>query len=207
MKRLDLAVLIGAVLAIALSSFTTFAQECDAVRENVVRLHILANSDSQADQELKLAVRDAVLLGTAQLFSASSDKTDTEREVLEHMDEIEAIAREEIQRQGYDYPVSVSLTNMFFETRQYENFTMPAGYYDAVRILIGEGAGKNWWCVMFPPLCIPAASPKSEMTPTEQIRLIGTRPQYKAKLAVVELVETVADHFSGRSEQPVILPE
>lgn len=193
MKRFEIALAIGLVCAIFLSAFSGFAQECEEIRHEALRLHILANSDSNADQALKLAVRDAVLEQTAGLFQASQTKEQAEAEVETRLAEIEQIAVAEIRRQGYDYPAAVRLVNRYFETREYDGFTMPAGRYDAVQVEIGAGNGRNWWCVMFPPMCVPAASEQGASSLEEQIRALGEPPQYKPAFAVVEAIESLQE--------------
>ncbi len=196
MKRIDLALLVGLVAAIFLSSFTSFARDCDDVRQNVVRLHILANSDSETDQNLKLAVRDKILTETSDLFSKPVSKAEVEKTALNQLKRIEQIAEEEVTRQGFDYDVSAELVNMFFESRSYGETSMPVGRYDAIRVKIGSAKGKNWWCVLFPPMCIPAASEKTPME--KQISELGKQPRFVPKLAALELVEKIvrnkADH-------------
>ena len=127
------------------------------IKTDTLRLHIIANSDSDLDQKLKLKVRDRVLEYTGELFAEVSGKTEAEALAEYSSDEIKNIAEEVIAENGADYSVSVEITNMWFETRSYDGFTLPAGDYDAVRIIIGAGEGHNWWCVMYPPLCIPGA--------------------------------------------------
>ena len=109
----------------------------------LTRLHVLANSDSEEDQALKLKVRDAVL-------EASAGERILDAALLE---QLEQAAQAEVFRNGYTYPVTVTREYCYFDTRVYETFSLPAGYYDAVRVVIGDGAGKNWWCVIYPPLC------------------------------------------------------
>lgn len=193
--------LIGIVVAVAVSSFTAFAGQCEDVRGQVVRLHILANSNSDEDQALKLAVRDAVLRDTAHIFTLSAGKAQIEALALDSMDEIEDIARREIQRLGYDYPVKAQIVNMFFDTRTYGDATLPAGCYDAVRLTIGTGQGNNWWCVMFPPMCIPAATGDEGRDLERQIEALGRRPEYEPRFAVVELVENIRQRF--KKETPI----
>lgn len=207
MKRIELAALIGMIAAVILSAFTAFAGDCADVRQQVVRLHVMANSNSNEDQALKLAVRDAVLEGTAQLFSDAQDKSQVEQNAASHLADIQDIARAEILRQGYDYSVEAQLVNMFFDTRTYGDLTLPAGYYDAIRITIGSGQGKNWWCMMFPPMCIPAATPGDGGPLEQQIKDLGQQPQYEPKFAVVELLETVGQKWSRRGDQPVVLAQ
>lgn len=195
MKRIEIAIAIGLVCSILLTSFTAFAKECDEIRHSVVRLHILANSDDEADQTLKLAVRDAILAGTEDLFTASRSKEESEALAAERLAEIEELSKEEIARQGYDYSVTARIVNRYFDTRVYDGFTMPAGRYDAVQVEIGSGEGRNWWCVMFPPMCLPAASEQNDTPLEEQIRNLGEQPVYKPAFAVVEAIESIQEHI------------
>lgn len=191
MKKIEIAALLGIVAAVVISSFGSFSAECKGIRESVLRLHILANSDSDADQALKLKVRDRILAETGETFNAPG-KSQAEEQVRAHLDQIEAIAAAEIQANGYDYPVKAEVTNMYFETRQYGDLTMPAGKYDAVRITIGEAKGHNWWCVLYPPMCVPAAMPKQEVEDVltqKQSGIVESNPKYEVRFAVVEAFE------------------
>ena len=123
------------------------------LESKITRLHILANSDSSVDQWLKIRVRDAIIQST-DILAGGYSKDRINADLLE---EIENIARFTIKSSGFDYDVTAYFTNMYFDTRVYDGFAIPAGYYDAVRVEIGEGKGKNWWCVLFPPLCAPLA--------------------------------------------------
>ena len=171
---------------------------CEGVRKNAVRLHILANSDSEEDQALKLKVRDAVL-------AASEDwpqTADTAEEALamaeSRLPELEAVARHVILAEGYDYPVTAEVCRMYFTTRQYDTLTLPAGMYDAVRISIGDGAGQNWWCVMYPPLCVGAATDRKEATSLwsdSQQELMQGGERYVVKFKVVEWAQQVLGIF------------
>lgn len=192
MKRWELSILLGMVMAVIFSSIGVFGSECAQVRAQVLRLHVLAHSDSDEDQELKLAVRDAVLAKTAHLFALPRDKDTLIAVTRDHLEEMEAAAREEIRARGFDYGVTAQVVRMYFETREYDGVTLPAGEYDAVRLLIGAGQGRNWWCVMFPPLCIPAAADTSALPLEEQLARLGQTPQYVPKFAIVELIESWA---------------
>ncbi|MBR4286599.1 MAG: stage II sporulation protein R [Clostridia bacterium] len=148
----------GCALSLYLAfSCTYFAGAANTVREDVVRLHILANSDSKADQKVKLQVRDALLEKNTLILSDGVSKENaveyfelSKGELLEAADEV-------LRENGFDYGVKLSLEKEYFETREYGELTFPAGEYTALKVILGEGEGKNWWCVMFPPLCIPAA--------------------------------------------------
>jgi len=196
LKRFELAILIGIIFAVTMSSFGAFAGESAAVRQEVFRLHIVANSDSDADQNLKLAVRDAVLGERPELFAGGVTKAEARELAASQLSEIERAARAEIVRRGYDYPVRAEVVNMHFATRQYEGFILPAGRYDAIRLTIGEGKGENWWCIMFPPMCIPAASEETHPL-EEQLAALGQSPRYRPGFAVVEVVEGLRSRISG----------
>jgi len=190
LKRFEVAILIGIIAGVIISSLGAFAGQSEQIRRQVLRLHVLANSDSEEDVALKLAVRDAVLRDRPEIFSGAADKAEARQLAQEHLEEIEQIARDEISRLGYSYEVSAQIVDMYFETRRYEGFILPAGRYGAVRIVIGQGDGQNWWCIMFPPMCIPAAQPND--TPLEeQIARLGQTPNYRPKFAVVELIESL----------------
>ncbi|MDR2932946.1 MAG: stage II sporulation protein R [Oscillospiraceae bacterium] len=207
MSRIDLSVLIGVVAALFIGSFTGFGAECEDVRDGVVRLHILANSDTNEDQAVKYAVRDALLSASPALLRGAPSKDAAEEEISARLSDIEDIARATVSGMGYDYPVSARLVNMYFETRRYDTLTVPAGQYDAVRITIGDGAGKNWWCVMFPPMCVPAAAEQETLPIEQQIESLGTQPHYVPKFAVVELIEKVRYKLSGETDHLIAAPE
>lgn len=128
------------------------------LKENLIRLHVVANSDTQEDQSLKLRVKDAIIANLEPVMSNAASKSEAQAYLAEHLAGITQIAYDTIRTEGYDYPVSVSLAEEAFPTRQYDTFSLPAGVYDALRIKIGQAEGKNWWCVAFPTLCIPKTS-------------------------------------------------
>lgn len=124
----------------------------------VIRLHVLANSDSEEDQALKLKVRDAVLAEASEALKGTKNQQDARQNLTALLPELEKTAQSAVAANGYDYPVRAELVETSFPTKEYDGFSLPAGEYLALRILIGEAAGKNWWCVVFPPLCTTAAS-------------------------------------------------
>ena len=133
-------------------------QEQDALQQKMIRLHVIANSNTQEDQELKLEVRDCVLERATALLEQSSDMLDAQVRLENALPAIETAAQEEIYVQGYDYTVSARLEQTEFPTKLYDGFSLPSGEYLALRVVIGEGAGENWWCVVYPPLCMTAAT-------------------------------------------------
>ena len=123
------------------------------ISNSVFRLHVIANSDSDEDQELKYNVRDEVLEYMNEISSDCSSKEEVINLAYEHQDEFKQIAEQVIKDNGYDYSVNIRIGNFDFPTKDYGDISLPAGNYDALRIEIGEASGQNWWCVMFPPLC------------------------------------------------------
>lgn len=189
----------GFVIAV-LCSMASFSQQCQNIRESVFRLHVLANSDSQEDQALKLRVRDRILLESEHLMDGVSSREQAEQIVKQHLPELEAAAKDEIQHQGYDYPVEIRLENTYFNTRQYDTVTLPAGQYDALRVLIGSGEGHNWWCVMFPPMCLPAAEdPKQieDVLSPQETDIVEGGEQYEVKFKVVEWFEEIQNYIQN----------
>ena len=157
MKGFETLLFIALIFTLFSSNINRTVETANEIRSETLRLHIIANSDSEEDQSLKLKVRDAVLDATGELFAEVSGKTEAVSAAKYSSDDIKAIAEKVIAEEGFDYSVQVEVTEMWFETRSYEGFALPAGDYDAVRIIIGNGEGKNWWCVMYPALCVPGA--------------------------------------------------
>ncbi|MGN0651302.1 MAG: stage II sporulation protein R [Oscillospiraceae bacterium] len=155
---IDILMAFGAALAIFFNSFTGFAQTCEQMPEHVLRLHIMANSDSGTDQQTKLALRDFVLQKFGTELSVCGSAEDAKRRTAELLPDIETACNAFLKERGADYSAEAQLVNMYFTTRVYDDITMPAGNYDALRITLGTGEGHNWWCIMFPPLCLPAAA-------------------------------------------------
>ena len=163
-KRLDIAMLLGTAFAILTALFAGFAKDCDELRESTFRLHILANSDSEHDQRVKYALRDYILTDMGGMFASCGSKSETKALAERNLGYIEQRAGEYLRSIGCTEPVRCSVETCDFPTRVYADFTLPAGSYDALRIEIGEGAGKNWWCVLYPSVCVNAVSaPKSPL--------------------------------------------
>ena len=139
MKKLELALLLGLAASICCSSLAKTADSRSKLEENVLRLHVLANSDSIDDQALKLKVRDKVLAYAGELLTHPGESLEAVEEIItEHLEELEKVAADSVREEGYDYPVQAKLVNMSFDDRTYGNLTMPAGEYDALRITIGK---------------------------------------------------------------------
>ena len=143
---------------IALLSFNYSKAISSNLSDSVFRLHIIANSDSSADQQLKLKVRDNIIEYMNTLTSSSSDKKDVISMVNNHLDSFKEIALNTIKENGYNYDVNIEIGNFHFPTKSYGDISFPAGNYDALKIEIGDAIGQNWWCVLFPPLCFVNSS-------------------------------------------------
>lgn len=188
-KKGRVALFAGVILAIFISNFMPFYAACQEVREDTLRLHILANSDSEEDQALKLKVRDAILEHEADFLGTAVNKEQAVSLAGSQIAAIQSIAQQVVYDNGYQYPVTAQIENMYFDTRMYDDFTLPAGRYDALRVEIGSHEGKNWFCVLFPPLCVPSAMPE-EVSYTQEEKNAIYSP-YEIKFAAVELIEQI----------------
>ncbi len=186
MRKLEIAVVLGIIMTIAWANFAQFRTTLSNLKNGVLRLHILADSDSQEDQDLKLLVRDTLLSHSEELFAGCDTLEEMKQRAIEEKETIRLLAQDVLEKHGCYDKVTVQLVQMEFDERQYEEITMPAGAYDALRILIGEGKGKNWWCVMYPPLCLPAASDEGWFD-AETTDILTEPEQYEVKFKCVEL--------------------
>ena len=152
----------------------------EGYKEKLIRFHVLANSDEEVDQELKLKVRDRLIDNMNDKFKSSESIEETREIVKKNIKEMKEIALEEIKKNGKDYSVDIKLEPHEFPTKSYGDFTLPAGEYEAVRVLIGEAKGENWWCVMFPPLCfVDAKSALADGETEESMKEYLTEEEYK----------------------------
>ena len=188
-KPVEVALLVGLVLSILSGVWAVKTQ--NRLADQVVRLHVLANSDSPEDQALKLEVRDAVLQKSTELLKGSTSRQEAEVILRRNLPALRKVSEEQIAAQGYAYPVDVVLEVTGFPTKAYDGFSLPAGKYLALRVLIGAAAGQNWWCVAFPPLCTTATADvavtalAAGMEP-EDVRLIMEEDGYVLKFKAVE---------------------
>lgn len=204
LKLIEIALLIGLAVFLASGGLALRAQT--QLADRVVRLHVLANSDKEEDQALKLLVRDRVLARATELLTRARDRTEAESLLRAELPELEALAERELRLSGCDYPVTAELTDTEFPTREYDGFTLPAGEYLALRVVIGEGAGRNWWCVVFPPLCtaasadVPAAALAAGLT-EDQVGLITEEDRgYVLKFKTVEWWEQIRARLEGAGD-------
>ncbi len=176
-----------------------FEGECRSISDRVLRVHILANSDSKADQALKLKVRDVLLAEGESLYSDVHSKEEAQRITSDNLDYFAKLAHKTLKENGCDYSVSAQMANVCFDTRHYDNITMPGGYYDALQIKIGKAQGKNWWCVMYPSLCIGAAAETDNLEnklTDDQYNIVNSHDRYVFKFKIVEIFNSFVDWFS-----------
>lgn len=197
LKAIEISALIALIFSVA--SALSFESSCEGIREKVLRLHVIAASDSVTDQSIKYAVRDELLRDGESLFRGSETVIQAEEKIGSSLSVLQSSAEATLRRLGCDYPVTVTLGRAYFPTREYESITLPAGYYNAVRVIIGEGKGKNWWCVMFPPLCLPAAvkdSPElSELLSEKEEHIVSGGEKYEIRFWFVEKYYELKEKF------------
>lgn len=198
-KRMAPVALAGLILAASMG-WLRAAAATELLPENILRLHVVANSDSEADQALKLEVRDAVLAEAARWCQGAESLEQANAQVCVHLEGIAQAAEETLRARGSAQGVRVRVTEMFFPTRVYEGYTLPAGRYRALRVTLGRGAGHNWWCVVFPALCLPAAGGDADplaALPETQRDLVEDPGRYRVELKVAELYERLREWLRG----------
>lgn len=200
-SKIVCAVAAAFILSIILSFFS-FEARCEDIRNNVLRLHILANSDNEYDQALKLKVRDEILNSSGELFNQCTDLESAISFSKNSLKDWEIIAENVVRENGYDYDVNVALKRVYFETRHYDTFTLPAGFYEAVQFEIGEGKGKNWWCVMFPSFCLSAAAEKESLKylGEDATKIITNSKKYEIRFKTVEIYQKIKKFIRNKSK-------
>lgn len=182
------------LLLLLISSYITpFIKTSERISEDVFRLHILANSDEEFDQSLKLKVRDAVLEKGQKVFTDCKSLEEIVSACESNIDLFRNTAQNCINQNGYNYHVNAYVDKEYFNTREYEEITLPSGIYNALKIEIGEAKGHNWWCVMFPAICLSAVS-ESEMNSVldeEEMQLIHSDNKFEIRFKIVEIYEKI----------------
>lgn len=198
-KILNISLICGLLCSIFLS-LANFNVSCDGLRSNLLRLHIIANSDSEQDQQLKLEIRDAILENSYELFEKALNTNEAIHEAECAIPRLEEIANNVIKENGFSYKAVATVGDSYFETREYENFTLPAGTYKSLIITVGEGKGKNWWCVLFPTICLPSAGENSIASVAgEDCAQIAENPQkFIMRFKAVEIYEDIKKHLKER---------
>lgn len=187
--------LLAAMILCCVFNINTFSKQCDNIREKMLRMHVIANSDSEEDQRLKLKVRDAVLSAGKEIFDGSVTSAQAKEKIEPHIEYLESVALETIHSEGFNYDVNITIDNEYFNTRTYDNkVTLPAGNYNAIKVIIGEGKGQNWWCVMFPPMCLPSAVAECEISDVltdDETEIVTETEKYKFRFKIVEFFEEI----------------
>ncbi|MGL5506802.1 MAG: stage II sporulation protein R [Paraclostridium sp.] len=181
----------------------------EGYKDKLIRFHVLANSDSDEDQELKLKVRDEIIKYLQPMLKESKSLEQSEEIIISESDNLKLIGENIIRENGYNYEVEVKLEYNNFPAKQYSNIVLPAGEYKALRILIGEAEGKNWWCVMFPPLCfVDENNGVIDKETDEKLKSVLTEEEYdliaednieetknvKLKFKVIEIIESLVSN-------------
>lgn len=202
-KKWEIALIAAFIITIlcAGSVGSVVAQQRE-LSNKLIRLHVIANSDSDADQALKLRVRDAVTGELEAMLKSSGSRDEAEETLNANLQLISGLCEDTIRREGYDYCVSVTLGVENYPTRVYDTFSLPAGEYLSLKITIGSGEGKNWWCVVFPPVCYTAATKEdlTEMNFSEdEVELITEDSGEQVfKFKILEWLSDIKDFFTRR---------
>lgn len=189
-RAAELSLLCGLLCSVFLSA-AHFGAACNDLRSNVLRLHIIANSNSAEDQAVKLKVRDSILTQTADIFDGKASLKEAEASAAKNIERLNETAVKTLRENGFNYGAAAEIGNSYFETREYEDFTLPAGNYRSLIIRLGNGEGKNWWCVVFPAVCVPAAVDARLSDSTAEVSAdIAEHPnKYVMKFKAVEIYE------------------
>lgn len=187
------------VFIFVFSYITPFVQTSESISDSVFRLHILANSNAEYDQALKLKVRDAVLENSSEMFMDCKSLDEIIKKCSDNIEVFQTTAEQCINENGYDYGVKVYVDKEYFNTREYETITLPSGVYNALKIEIGEAKGKNWWCVMFPAICLSGVSETemNEYLTDDEAELINSNSDYEIRFKIVEVYEKLKSKVNG----------
>jgi stage II sporulation protein R len=202
-KKIKISISVSLVVAV-LFSICSFAKTSEEIRSDVLRLHVIANSDSSIDQNLKLRLRDYLLEEGKDIFDGSVNVENAIEKIEPQISELEKSSKEFIKELGFDYDVKITISREYFTTRTYDTVTLPAGKYLALRVVIGAGEGHNWWCVMFPPMCVPAANKEDEIENVfseDEIKLVESNPQYEPRFKVIEIYEQIKEAINQKTSK------
>ncbi len=195
MKKLSILILSVSLIVLSLSVLPVHGEA--EIYDSVIRLHVIANSDSEADQALKLLVRDKIIAMTRELGAECRSIDEARAQIASELEVICDAALEVVAEYGYEYPVEVTLGQESYPRKSYDSLCFPAGEYLSLQVKLGAAAGQNWWCVLYPPLCLDAASQTNEDAfisvglTGEQYKVIteAKSPAYRARLKILEVVE------------------
>lgn len=200
--RWEAALLMAFAIVLTIGMWASVTQ--NALADEVLRLHVVANSDSDADQAVKLQVRDAILSAATPYLEGVQGQQEAQQALEPHLGELAQAGAQVLSDAGMDYPITVSISNVWFPTREYTDFALPAGTYRSLQVILGDGAGHNWWCVVYPPLCLGSVSEESVETSAsgvlsqDQISLIsGQDGEYVLRFKVLEWWDSLVRYVQG----------
>lgn len=198
LKKWEIALIIALAVTVLVGVGAGASREQSDLSGDLIRLHVVANSDSAEDQALKLKVRDKILEYLSGSLNGVQDQATAIDVINARLNQIITVAENEVKSEGYDYSVTARLDFEQFPTKNYATFALPAGGYEALRVMIGSGQGANWWCVIFPPLCTSAALGTADAQDAfsnlskDQASLITTdSPKYVVKFKTIEIVDKI----------------
>ena len=194
LKVIEISLMIAVVVAVLYS--VVLNNDSSELSDKLIRLHVVANSDTDEDQELKLMVRDAVLEEIDGIMDGDENRDEVQEKLEDSLTVLQEKAQETVIEQGYTEPVAVTLEQEHFPTRIYDTFSLPAGEYTSLRVSIGEAGGRNWWCVVFPPLCVEAAEGEealeaSGLTDEEVALITEENTGYAVKFKALEILDSI----------------
>lgn len=192
-KTLKIFVPLFLVFVFMFSYIAPFIETSENISDQVFRLHILANSDSAEDQQLKLKVRDEILKKGGKVFASSNSLEETIELCKNNIALFQQTAEQCLQDNGSDYDVKVYVDKEYFNTREYDEITLPSGIYNALKIEIGQGKGHNWWCVMFPAICLSSVTDDelNKYLSEDEQKLVNSDSKYEVRFKIVEIYEKV----------------
>lgn len=200
--RWEAALIMAFAVALTIGMWASLTQS--TLAHQVLRLHVVANSDSDADQAVKLQVRDAILAAATPYLDGSENQEQAQQALEPHLTELAQAGAAALSAAGMDYPITVTITDQWFPTKEYTDFALPAGTYRSLQVILGQGQGQNWWCVVFPPLCVATVSEQSVATSAsgilseDQISLIsGQDGEYVLRFKVLEWWDALVQKLEG----------
>ena len=202
MNKKELAVLTGLIFTILFSLCSESIAAAESVKANTLRLHIIANSDTSADQNIKLAVRDSILQSENLIISQEKDFNTAVENLNGNLQLVEDNINRYLAQAGADYKAKCSIEQFYFDTTAYSGFVLPQGEYTALTVRLGNAQGKNWWCVIYPALCSQSCGETALQESDGFIKTDSITPRFK----VVELYENVKEHFTQRTQKYENLP-
>ena len=198
-KVILLAVICTSLIVVFLSVSLISDRSC--LNHGLIRMHVVANSDTEEDQQLKLQVRDHILSYLENKIDADCNVVDAKVFLIDHLSKLEQEVNTFLQAQGSNHNATVSLRKEVFDIRKYETFTLPSGVYESLRIEIGQGPGRNWWCVAFPRLCLPTSDKAFEDTAVSAgfsqglVPTLQQKEGYEIRFLILDILGRIENFF------------